>query len=154
MEKLLIIIFAFCALASLITLVAAAKLIFGVSASVSECERLIKTRRLFLSALNTLVGSSFGLLFLFLGILSGTETLIGILVVFGSAEVAIRNWKPYVLTARPHGVARDLGTGELLGEVVGECREWSSGSIKAFKIQTTEGTVIEISADSVRIESQ
>ena len=99
------------------------------------------------------MASFFGLVFLLLGILTGLETLIGILVVFGLIEVAIWNWKPKI-APRPRSVARELSSGELLGEVVAENRDWSTGAIAGFKIRTSEGNLIEKPSDSIRIESQ
>jgi hypothetical protein len=153
MDKLLTIIFVLCALGSAISIALSIKFPFVGLGSLPEPNRSIKKMRRFLSALNTLVASFLGLAFLFLRILTGLETLIGILVVFGLIEVAIRNWKP-TAPPRPPSVAKELSTGELLGEVVAECRGWSTGAIEGFKIRTYEGDLIERSADDIRIESQ
>jgi|SRR5258707_8879370 len=153
MEKLLIGIFIFFALCSAITIVFTIKFPSAGQGSLPEPERSIKKTRRFASAVNTLAASSFGLVFLLLRILTGLETLIGILVVFGLIEVAIRNWRPSV-APRPRSVARELTTGELIGEVVAEYRDWPTGAIAGFKIRTCEGNLIEKSSDSIRIESQ
>ena len=50
------------------------------------------------SALNTLTASSSGFAFLWLRLLTGVETLVGVLLVFGLIEFAIRQWRPSIAT--------------------------------------------------------
>gem|GEM_PF-3631551 len=94
MESLVKIIFVVCALGSIVTIVFATMFPSVGAASPPTPEQSLMRIRRFASALNTLVASCSGYLFLFLGGLTVVETLIGVLVVFGLVEVAIRNWKP------------------------------------------------------------
>ena len=50
------------------------------------------------SALNSIVAAGWGLAFLWLKLLTAVETLIGILLVFGLIEFAIRQWRPSIAT--------------------------------------------------------
>jgi hypothetical protein len=56
-----------------------------------------RTKRL-ASALNSIVAAGSGVAFLWLKLLTAVETLIGILLVFGLIEFAIRQWRPAIAT--------------------------------------------------------
>jgi hypothetical protein len=86
-------LFSLCAATSIVTVIASAP-----SALRQRGERQ-SVRRL-ASALNTFVASGFGIAFLLLKLMTPSETFVGILIVFGLIEIAIRQWKPS--TTHPH----------------------------------------------------
>src|SRR5690349_1279822 len=111
-----------------------------------EPERSIRKQKRFAGSLHTLSVSAAGLIVL-LGHFAGTlETLVGVIVLRGIFEVGVRNWKPKPFR-RPPALAFDATTERVLGEIVNETRNWSSGAIEAFSIRTTTGELIEIRGD-------
>ena len=118
-----------------------------------EPERSIRKQKRFAGSLHTL-SLSIGGLVLLLGHFAGpVETLLGVIALRSVLEVGVRNWKPKPLRRAP-SLAFDLTTGRVLGEIVNETRNWSSGAIEAFSIRTTTGELIERSAETITVQSQ
>jgi hypothetical protein len=122
-------------------------------ASVPEPQRSSQRQKRFVSAVAGITASAFGLFCLFTGFSDPLETLAGVMLMIALIEVFNRTWKREKWP-RPICIARDVKTGESLGEVVEESREWSKGAIETFKIRTLQGSLIERSADSITIESK
>jgi hypothetical protein len=128
--------------------------IFGQTiASLPEPERAIQKRRTFVAAITSMVAAPTGLVALWSGFSDPLESVVGVLLITGFVEIANRFVTPRI-RPRPPCIARDIETGESLGEVVGERREWSRGRIEGFKIRTSQGDLIERSSDSITIESR
>ena len=121
--------------------------------SLREPQRSVRIQKRLGRGFATLVAGASGLVFLMVRVSSPLEMLVGALLVRGLLEVGITNWKPRVLT-KPRCIARDADTGQTLGELVSETRDWTCGTIEAFKIRTDQGNLIERSAETVTIESE
>lgn len=117
-----------------------------------EPERSIRRQKRVAGSLHTL-SVSIGGLVLLLGHFAGAlETLLGVIIFRGVLEVGVRNWKPKP-SRRPPSLAFDAATGRVLGEIVTETRNWSSGAIEAFSIRTTTGELIERSAETITVQT-
>ncbi|MCU1266069.1 MAG: hypothetical protein JWM21_2387 [Acidobacteria bacterium] len=121
--------------------------------SLPEPQRAIRRQKRLGRGFYTLVCAISGLVFLRMRVSGPVEMLFGVMLVRCLLEIGLRNWKPKILF-KPRCVARDVKTGQRLGEVVSETRDWSRGTIEAFKVRTDQGNLIEMSADSVTIESE
>lgn len=48
-------------------------------------------------------------------------------------------------------LAHDSKTGEYLGVVVSECRDWESKEVRGYKVRLEEGSVVEKSPERITI---
>jgi hypothetical protein len=118
----------------------------------SEPDRSIRKQKRFAGSLHTFSISAGGLILLIGQFASALEVLLGVIFIRGLLEIGVRNWKPKALGRAP-SLAFDATTGSVLGEIVTETRNWSTGAIEAFTIRTATGELIERSAENIRVQS-
>src|SRR5436309_1467665 len=123
-----------------------AKLVSGIWATAPPSEK--HSRRL--TGTVAILAGLFGLVFLWRRIASPADILVGSMLVLLLMEVAAANWIPKD-RAKSQAVAYDLTSGELLGDVITECRNWRTSEIDGFKIKTPHGLIIERAPRTIQI---
>src|SRR5438132_10103071 len=126
--------------------------ILAPQAPVPDPASSIRKQKWFARSFHTFSVSLAGLFFLLVHLASPLEILLGVVVVRGLIEVGVSNWRPKAIR-HTERIAVDRTTGEVIGQIIGETRNCSTGAVEAFRIQNETGSLIERSVDSITIRS-